>query len=60
MNGGKVAMLIAGTVGVLAGSYIVFVEGNSLGGVFIALGAIFFALSNNIGANGTKGDDDAG
>ena len=60
-NPSKILMLVAAIVMMATGAFMSFVQDNSIGVVFIALGASFAALSSVFSATAKKKDaDDAG
>ena len=60
MNGGQIALFIAGTVGLLAGGYIAFFKGDVIGVVFMGMATIMFSLAAAQGAKAKKDIGDAG
>jgi hypothetical protein len=60
MNGGILAFLMAGVISMAAGLFMYFDGGNTAGVVFIAVGAMFFALGGMKAGKDKKGNGDAG
>lgn len=60
MNGGVLAFMLAGALSMLAGLFMMFDAGNASGAVFIAVGAMFFALGGVKAGKEKKENGDAG
>ena len=62
MTTGQGVMLATALLNMAAGGYMTFVQGESVGAVFLGVGATFAALSNVVGKkkNGQEDTSDAG